>query len=131
LAHLVAFVAATIAASMPMGFAAVVPWRLIFAGDMVVTLVYFAFADWLHTARLAGYVWIAEMPEPVLKVPLPPALPFMTGTSVQAAPMQTTLPQAGLPQTELPQTGSETSIEATIDRDETILSDVPNPTGET
>ncbi len=131
LAHLVAFVAATIAASMPMGFVAVVPWRLIFAGDMVVTLVYFAFADWLHTARLAGYVWIAEMPEPVLKVPLPPALPFMTGTSVQAAPMQTTLPQAGLPQTELPQTGSETSIEATIDRDETILSDVPNPTGET
>jgi hypothetical protein len=28
-----------------------------------VTLAYLAVADWLYTARLAGYVWIAELPD--------------------------------------------------------------------
>lgn len=99
LAHLIAFVGATMVASMPLGFAGVIPWRLVVAGVILVTLAYFALADWLYMARLAGYVCIAEMPEAVL-APLPP-LPVPP--PVAAPPVQTT-----------------------IDRDEPILSDLPN-----
>ena len=66
LAHLVAFVGATTVASMPLGFAGVVPWRLVVLAVLLVTLAYFALADCLYMARLAGYVCIAEMPEAVL-----------------------------------------------------------------
>jgi hypothetical protein len=103
LAHLVAFVAASVVASMPLGFVAVVPWRLVVAGVMLVSLAYYAVADWLYMARLAGYVYIAETPRAVL-TPLPPALP----------------PPAAAPLATVP-------LETTIDREEPILSDVPNP----
>jgi hypothetical protein len=83
-------------ASIPLGFAGVVPWRLVVAADILVTLVYFAFVDWLYMARLAGYVCIAEMPAALL-APLPPA------PAPRTPPLQTS-----------------------IDRDELILSDVPN-----
>ena len=97
LAHLVAFVGASTVASAPLGLARVVPWRLVLLGVVLVTLAYFALADWLYMARLAGYVCVAEMPAALL-VPLPPApLPV-------PPPVQTTL-----------------------DRDELILSDVPSP----
>jgi hypothetical protein len=96
LAHLVAFVGATTVASIPLGFAGVVPWRLVVAADILVTLVYFAFVDWLYMARLAGYVCIAEMPAALL-APLPPA------PAPRTPPLQTT-----------------------IDRGELILSDMPN-----
>jgi hypothetical protein len=97
LAHLVAFVGASTVASAPLGLARVVPWRLVVLGVVLVTLAYFALADWLYMARLAGYVCVAEMPAALL-VPLPPApLPV-------PPPVQTTL-----------------------DRDELILSDVPSP----
>jgi hypothetical protein len=100
LAHLCAFVAATTVVSMPMGFIALVPWRLVVAVMMVATVVYFALADWLYMARLAGYVCIAETLEALLSpVPLPPT---------PAHPLQTT-----------------------IDRDEPILSDLPNLAVET
>jgi hypothetical protein len=98
LAHLVAFVAATTAASLPLGLAGLLPWRLVVAAVLLVTLVYFAFADWLYMARLAGYVFIAETPLALL-APLPPIPPI---TPSRIAPLQTT-----------------------IDRDELILSDVP------
>src|ERR1700676_3338251 len=97
LAHLVVLVGAATIASIPMGFAGIVPWRLIVAGMILVTLVYFALADWLYMARLAGYVCIAETPLALL-APLPPA------------PLQRTPP-----------------FQTTIDRDEPILSDIPNP----
>jgi len=100
LAHLVAFVGATVVVSMPLGFAGVLPWRLIVLGIVFVTVAYFAVADWLHMARLAGYVCIAETPEALLR-PLPPAPPVLP-------------PVAGPP------------VQTTIDRDEPILSDVPN-----
>ena len=98
LAHLVAFVGATTVASMPLGLAGLVPWRLVVAVVLLVTLAYFAFADWLYTARLAGYVSLAETPLALL-APSPPISPT---TPSRVAPIQTT-----------------------IDRDETILSDVP------
>lgn len=97
LAHLVAFVGATTVVSVPLGFAGFIPWRLIVLGMLLITLVYFAVADWLYTARLAGYVCIAEIPDALLA---PPPLP--------------PLPQPITPP-------------ATIDRDELILSDVPSP----
>jgi hypothetical protein len=102
LAHLVAFVGASVVASMPLGFAGVVPWRLVVAVMILVTLAYFAVADWLYMARLAGYVCIAEMPE-ALFAPVAPA----------------PLPTPGPP------------LQTTIDRDEPILSDLPNLAVET
>ena len=97
LAHLVVFVGASMIVGFPLGLAGVLPWRLVALGVIVVTLAYFAVADWLYTARLAGYVCIAGMPEallapPPIEVPSPP----------------------------------ESPLESTIDRDEPILSDVPN-----
>lgn len=106
LAHLVAFVGATTVVSMPLGFAGVVPWRLVVAVMILVTVAYFALADWLYMARLAGYVCIAETPEALL-APLPPA-PQPLPPPIAAPPVRTT-----------------------IDRDEPILSDLPNLAVET
>jgi hypothetical protein len=92
LAHLVAFSVATTAISLPLAFIQMAPARLVGAAVIVMTLVYFAVADWLYVARLAGYIFIAEMPDAQAvseRLPAPP-----------------------------PQTS--------IDRDEPILSDVPD-----
>ncbi len=105
LAHLVAFVGASVVVSMPLGFAGVLPWRLVFLGVIFVTVAYFAVADWLYMARLAGYVCIAETPEALLS-PLPPA-------------------------PSVPPTISGPPVQTTIDRDEPILSDLPNLAAET
>jgi hypothetical protein len=102
LAHLVVFVGATTVASIPLGFAGVVPWRAVVAAEILVTLAYCALADWLYMARLAGYVCIAETPQALL-APLPPPAPVPKAPLVQTA----------------------------IDRDEPILSDVPNLAVET
>lgn len=101
LAHLVVFVGAATVVSMPLGFAGVVPWRLVVAVMFLVSVIYLALADWLYMARLAGYIFIAETPRALL-VPLPPA-PLPAPPPVGAPPVQTT-----------------------IDRDEPILSDLPN-----
>jgi hypothetical protein len=109
LAHLVAFVVATVVVSMPLGFAPLVPWRVVVAAMIFITVVYFALADWLYMARLAGYVCIAEMPEALLApVPHPPPVSSGGFRVAPAIPLQTT-----------------------IDRDEPILSDVPNLAVET
>jgi len=108
LAHLVAFVGATTVISMPLGFAGVLPWRVVVLGVFLVTLAYFALADWLYMARLAGYVCIAETPEALL-APLPP-------TPMSTPPEQVAV---GRP------------VQTTIDRDEPILSDVADPPAET
>jgi hypothetical protein len=106
LAHLVAFVSASTVVSVPLGLAAVVPGRLVVAGMILVTLAYFALADWLYMVRLAGYVCIAELPEALLR-PVPsssiPSLPYGR------------IPFAGVP------------VEDSIDQSELILSDVPSP----
>ena len=102
LAHLVVFVGASTIVGFPLGLAGLLPWRLVALGLIVVTLAYFAVADWLYTARLAGYVCIAEMPESLL------APPPIEAPSPQPPP-----------------------LESTIDRDEPILSDIPNLAVET
>jgi hypothetical protein len=105
LAHVVAFVGVTMVVSMPMAFVALVSWRLVIASMMLAILAYFALADWLYMARMAGYVCLIEMPEALLS-PLPPVSP-------PAPPTEGT--QAGPP------------LQTTIDPDETILSDLPGP----
>lgn len=105
LAHFVAFSIATTAVSLPLSLIQFAPSRLVIACILLVTLAYFAVADWLYIARLAGYVCIAEMP--------------------QTLPAAASLPSATSP------TGNVASLETAIDRDEPILSDVPNLAVET
>jgi hypothetical protein len=100
-AHLALFMAATSTVAMPLGFLGLLPWRLVALAVLALTLVYFAVADWLYIARLAGYVCILEMPEALLVPPLP--------TNAPGAP----------------------PLQMTIDRDELILSDVPGLIPET
>jgi hypothetical protein len=101
LAHLTIFVVATTVVSMPLSLAQIVPARVVLAAVVLITVAYFAVADLLYMARLAGYVCIAEMPEELL-APIAPA------------------PLPALP-----------ALNTTIDRDEPILSDVPNLAVET
>jgi len=102
LAHLVAFVGATMVVSMPMGLAGVLPGRAVVFCMTLVTLVYLALADWLYMARLAGYVCILEMP------PAPAASPEVPIPPPPPAGMRVLAP-----------------VRTTIDRDELILSDIP------
>jgi hypothetical protein len=107
LAHLAIFIGATSVVSIPLAFLQIAPARLIIAVILTMTLAYFAIADWLYMARLAGYVCIAEMPEAML-APIAPA------------PIATLPPQG---QQLLP----SNPVQTTIDRDGPILSDVPSP----
>ncbi len=75
-AHLIALAGASMAASVPLALAGMLPWRLIALGVVLVTLAYFAVADWLYTVRLAGFVCIAEIPDALLAPP--PPLPALT-----------------------------------------------------
>jgi hypothetical protein len=68
-AHLIAFVGASTVVSLPFALAAIFPWRLVVLGVLLVTLAYLALADWLYTARLAGYVCVAQLPD---ATPTPP-----------------------------------------------------------
>jgi hypothetical protein len=76
-AHLIAFVGASTVVSVPLALAGVLPWRLVALGIILVTLAYLAAADWLYTARLAGFVCIAEIPDALLAPPplRSPAIP--------------------------------------------------------
>ena len=96
LAHLVAFVAATTAVSMPLSLITLVPWRLVAVAIILLTLAYFAVADWIYMARLAGYAAILEIPQALWAPPIPPR--------------------------PIP------ALSSTIDKDELILSDLPNLT---
>ena len=95
IAHLIAFAGASTVVGFPIGLAGLLPWRVVALVVILVTLAYLVVADWLYTARLAGYVCIAELPGALLVPAQPPQIP-------------------------MPPVPSET-----IDRDELILSDVP------
>jgi hypothetical protein len=71
LAHIIAFVIATSAVGFPLALAGVLPFGLVFGGVAVVTLLYFAAADWLYAGRLAAYVAIIEAPPYVPEVVVP------------------------------------------------------------
>jgi hypothetical protein len=79
LAHLTAFVVASSAVAFPLGFAALLPPGVVLGGVLVVTLLYFAVADFLYIGRLAAYVAMVEFPEsPVGAETAPPSMPHPT-----------------------------------------------------
>jgi hypothetical protein len=99
-AHLIAFVGASTVVSVPLALAAVLPWRLVVLGVVAVTLAYLAVADWLYTARLAGYVCIAEIPDALLAPPPPitpsPAAPAVTIDRDELILSDVPLPASGI-----------------------------------
>ncbi len=64
-AHTVAFVIASSVAAFPLGFVEVLPAGMVLGGVILVTLIYFAFADFLYVSRLAAYVFLIEVPESI------------------------------------------------------------------
>jgi hypothetical protein len=73
LAHLVALCLALAGMSFPLAMVHVAPARPMIAIVAVIALAYFAFADWLCIARLAGYICIMETPVvPVTAAVRPP-----------------------------------------------------------
>jgi len=72
-AHAVAFVVATSAVAFPLGFAGALPLGMVFGGVLLVTLLYFAVADFLHLGRLAAFVAILELPNAPVAPVRPPA----------------------------------------------------------
>ena len=66
LAHVLAFMVATSVAAVPLAFAGVLPAGMVLGGLLLVTLLYFAVADFLYVGRLAAYVSIMEVPKPVM-----------------------------------------------------------------
>jgi len=97
IAHLTAFIVATSVIAFPLAFAGVLPAGVVLGGMLLTTLLYFASADFLYTGRLAAYIGILELPD------IAPAAPVTL--NVTPPPMVLT----------------------GFDRDELILSDVPNP----
>ena len=97
LAHIIAFVVASTVASTLIGVATLLPWRFVVLTVAFVTLLYFAFADWLYTARLAGYICITEMPEAVA-APLyqTPAAPPLQTTIDREEPILSDVPGLAL-----------------------------------
>jgi hypothetical protein len=64
IAHAIVFVVASSAVAVPLGFAEVLPGGMVFGGVLLVTLLYFAAADFLYVGRLATYVFLLKEPEP-------------------------------------------------------------------
>jgi hypothetical protein len=110
LAHIAAFMGASTVSSFSLGFVGVLPRRAVLVTLTVLALIYFAVVDWLYTARLAGYVCLAEMPD----VLFAPARPLPLAPPSGGPQFRTTAPPA-----------------AGIDREERILSDVPKLAVET
>jgi len=105
LSHLAAFFVASTAAGAVLGFARMLPPGLILGGILLVTLLYFAVADYLCVGRLAACVAILEWPGPPVLTqaaePLPPE---------SNHPFAFSIPPG-----------------SAVDPDELILSDLPTP----
>src|SRR5262249_25549310 len=99
IAHVVAFFVASSVVAFPLAFAGVLPLGVVLGGVLLVTLLYFAVADFLSVGRLAAFVAILELPPAPVVAPAP-------------APPQRPLPAARAP------------LATSIDRDEVILCDV-------
>ena len=77
--------------SFPIGLSGALPGRVVMLCVLLITLAYFAVADWLYMARLAGYVCIAEMPEALLRPPRPIPPPPPTAQRIMPPSLQTTI----------------------------------------
>jgi hypothetical protein len=102
LAHLAAFGLASSAVVFPLVFAGVLPRSVVFGGVLMVTLLYFAVADFLYMGRLAAYVAIVECPD--------------TLSSREIVPRS----ENGRPP------APSTLLERRVDPEDLILSDVPH-----
>ena len=100
LAHMCAFVLATSIVAFPLGLAGLLPAGIVLGGVIVVTLLYFAAADYLYMGRLAAYVAILELPQ----------TPVVTDTAGSVPPATS---------------GLSTTRSNSVDPDELILSDLP------
>src|SRR5205085_5341720 len=58
--RVVAMSLASSAVAFPLAFAGVLPGGLVFAGVVIVALLYFAVVDLLYLGRLGSYVWLVE-----------------------------------------------------------------------
>ncbi len=65
LAHAVAFVVATTVVAFPLALTEVLPAGIVMGGVILITLIYFAIADFLYVGRLAAYVFLMAVPEAV------------------------------------------------------------------
>jgi hypothetical protein len=104
LAHIAAFFVATSVVAFPLGLSGMLPAGVTLGGVLLVTLLYFAAADFLYVGRLAAYVAMVELPESAAAEssnPVPPDRAQPVAVSIQP-------PSA-------------------IDPDELILSDLPAP----
>jgi hypothetical protein len=90
LAHITAFVVASSALAFPLGFAAVLPGGVVLGGVLLLTLLYFAVADFLYIGRLAAYVAMVEIPESRVSAetapPHPPEDPTYLDRALPASP---------------------------------------------
>ncbi len=102
LAHLVLFLVASSVVVFPFALFPLVPFGVVLIAVLLLTLIYFAFADSLYVGRLAGYIAILEAPP--------------------APPTPTLSPDPGTPHSAL----SIPPEAAMVDQDEPILSDIPN-----
>jgi len=127
LAHIVAFFIATSVVTFPLAFAGVLPLGVVLAGVLVVTLLYFAVADFLYIGRLAAYVAMVEVPAP------------REAAAILPPPVVINPPATGIDQEELilsdAGSGAPASLPAippceSVDQDEPILSDEPPRTKE-
>jgi hypothetical protein len=125
LTHLAAFVFASSVVVFPLAFLGVLPPALVLGAVLLITLLYFAVADFLYVGRLAAYVAVVELPEapPAAPAPLP---------SPAGPPAPLSQPATGIDKEEpiLSDMAAESSTQesalATIDRDEPIRSDIPS-----
>jgi hypothetical protein len=102
-AHLTAFVLASSIVGFPLAFAPYLPPAVVLGGVLLVTVLYFAVADFLYVGRLAAYAAMLEMPESQLSAETaPPELP-LAGTHLD------------------PEIQPSSAVDAT----ELILSDIP------
>src|SRR5580704_10436052 len=106
LAHLTAFVLVSSIVGFPLAFAPYLPPGVVLGGVLLVTVLYFALADFLYVGRLAAYVAMVEMPD----------------APVSAERTQPPLPHGGM----YFDAGAQSS--PAVDATELILSDVPAST---
>jgi hypothetical protein len=101
LAHLAAFGLASSAVVFPLVFVGVLPRVVVFSGVLMVTLLYFAVADFLYMGRLAAYVAIVE--------------------GLNTISSRAMVPRSGDGRPPAP----STLLESRVDPEELILGDVP------
>lgn len=103
LLHMALFVGATSVAVMPLALIGTIEWRGVAIAIFVITILYFAVADWIYIVRIAGYVRISELPD--------------AEASPGARELRPNAPWG---------TPVITRTDASVDRTEVILSDLPN-----